>query len=112
MLAHLAQQRRREVVPLEELEHRCPPVVAGGVVGRTGESIGAGAVWDLTPDRRRGQQRKLTEPPGDHGPQRAARGHAQEAISFTQLAILVASADHERGSEPWVRSENGTTFSA
>src|SRR2546425_13230728 len=95
MLAYLAQQRRREVVPLEELEHRCPPVVAGGGVGRTGESIGAGAVWDLTPDRRRGQQRKLTEPPRDHGPQRTAPGPAQEAISLTQLAILVASADHE-----------------
>src|SRR5213592_2653170 len=99
MLAHLAQQRRREVVLLEELEHRCPPVVAGGVVGRTREPIGAEAVWDLTPGRRRGHQRKLAEPPGDHGPRRTAHGHAQEAIPLTQLAILVTSADHERGFE-------------
>src|SRR2546425_1998086 len=93
MLAHLAQQRRREVVALEELEHRGRPIVTGGVVGRTGEPIGAGPIWDLTGGRRRRQPRKLAEPPGDHGSQRAARGHPQEAVSLTQLAILVASAD-------------------
>src|SRR2546430_13325459 len=99
MLAHLAQQRRREVVPLEELEHRCPPVVAGGVVGRTGESIGAGAVWDLTPDRRRGQQRKLTEP-------QIGRAHVElqsQSNLVCRLLLEKKKTSIIRISKPWHR---------
>src|SRR5690606_17712348 len=96
VLTHLAEQLRRQAVLLEEREDLGRTVVAGRVVGRAGEAVGADAVGHpaIPPfDRQRGE---LAEPAGDDGAQLAARRRAQERVALAELAVLVSAAGDER----------------
>src|SRR5688572_14413309 len=95
MLAHLAQERRREPTLTEEVEHTDGAIMAGRIVGRAGElvaSLSIGYSPRVLPVR---QDSKLAEPPGNHRPKIGVRWDPHEAVSLPQLTILVPAANDE-----------------
>src|SRR5207247_3584429 len=99
VVADLAQQRGCEPLLLEEIEYARRAIVARWIIGGAGEPRRARAVGDGTTGITGRERRELAEPTGDHRSQRAARGNPQKAVALTQLAILVAAADHKRARE-------------
>src|SRR5262245_7816170 len=95
MLADCPEPIRRQVLLGVEREDGCRSVVRGWVIGRAGKRRCAGAVRHMArADMLEGC--KLREPAGQDRPHATVRGHTQEGVSLSELAVLVAAAGHER----------------
>src|SRR5215204_2089084 len=96
MLAHLTQERRREPMLTEEVEHTDGAIMTRGIVGRAGELVASRSIGYPVRSLPVAQNGKLAEPPRHDRPQVGIRGDPQIAVSLPQLAILVTAA-HNKG---------------
>src|SRR6266404_1377689 len=95
MLTEFAQTFRRELPLLEKPEHRRPSIMARKVVCRPRKPRRTRPILH-PPARCLRQIRKLTEPSGEHGPERRVRRKPQKRIPRPQLTVLIAPPHHVR----------------
>src|SRR5439155_23651229 len=92
VLAHLAQHLGCEPLLFEEIEYARGAIVAGWIIGGSGEPRSARAVGDGTAWGTGRERLELAEPTRDMRLDGAARGNPQKAVTLAQLAVLVAAA--------------------
>src|ERR1051326_8222708 len=93
MLIQLAQPFWRELLLLEELEHRGAAVMTREVVRRARKPRRPRPIRHASTRRLR-QIGEFAEPAGEHRPERRVGGESQERVARAELAVLVAPPHH------------------